>query len=223
MKSIFIGTPSSAGLVHSTYAVSLVSTSMFLSTKSIHVITHIECGGTLLVQSRNRIISDFLKSTASHLLFVDSDIGWLPEDLFRMLNRNQDFVAGVYPGRKGEGYVFRPKTEDNGSVKMEQGLIDAECVPAGFMLLSREAILKMINFHSDRMAVITKHDRTTEKISFLFNTEVIDGSFWGEDFVFCLLANKAGIDIKVDPHIVLDHAGCKGALVETFERREVTS
>jgi hypothetical protein len=47
-----------------------------------------------------------------------------------------------------------------------------------------------------------------------FDTEVYDGEFWGEDYVFCRRVREAGFDIYVDPLIEFDHAGTVGSLIE---------
>ena len=39
----------------------------------------------------------FMRSAATHLLFIDADIGFTPAQVIEMLRFDQSFVAGVYP------------------------------------------------------------------------------------------------------------------------------
>ena len=85
-------------------------------------------------------------------------------------------------------------------------------IPAGFMLLKRCVIEKMIQKHPETR--FEPKDKKNPSGYALFNTEIYEGEFWGEDFVFCRRAREAGVEIWVDPMIQFDHAGNIGALAE---------
>lgn len=217
---IFIATPSYSGQVDARYTTSVLNTSLILESNGIPAELYIDCGGTLIVSSRNRILENFWKSEATHILCIDGDLGWDPRDVLRMVKADQEFVAGVYPCRKGAGYIFRPKMNENGSIAASNGLFEAYGVAAGFMLISREAIGKMREKHKDRIYKDIKSDGTTSEMYALFNTELRDGSFWGEDFFFCMLATEAGVTIRVMPDITFDHGGVIGCLTDVIKKKE---
>jgi hypothetical protein len=175
---------------------------------------------SLLVAERNRILEAFWISDCTHLLCVDSDLGWPGEAVLAMLQANKDFIAGVYPARsmdpnKNE-FLFRPMKNEDDSVITDNHLLKMEYVPAGFMLLNRNCVKKMRDFHKNLYyEPKTSHDKV-ESGYCLFNTEVWQGEFWGEDYVFCRRAREAGIDIWVDPLIQFDHNGKIGMLLETL-------
>ncbi|MFW2441148.1 MAG: hypothetical protein ACN4GR_17455 [Arenicellales bacterium] len=53
---------------------------------------------SLITRARNSCAAAFLgNETYSHLLFIDSDIGFMPHELGRLLNIDKPIVAGVYP------------------------------------------------------------------------------------------------------------------------------
>jgi len=56
----------------------------------------------------------------------------------------------------------------------------------------------------------------SEKTFCLVNTEVFEGEFWGEDYVFCRRAREAGIEIWIDPYIQFDHDGTIGMFQEVL-------
>jgi hypothetical protein len=222
VKKIFICTPAYQGTVHVSYALSLTETTRMLSMHGFQYAIHIPTCGSLLVADRNRLIHAFLESGADYMFCIDSDIGWEPQAVMRMLTANKEFVAGVYPSRDGKTFIFRPFMEEDGKIIQcpETSLLKMQCVSAGFMLIARSAIEKMIN-KFPHLHFKPKDERNTSGEGYcLFNTELIDGEFWGEDYVFCRRAEEAGIDIWVDPYFYFDHAGVKGSLVEILSDKK---
>lgn len=216
---IFIGTPAYSGTVNVPYALSLAELICALTANNIKVTPCIRTSGSLIVAERNRILEQFWMSDATHLLCIDSDLGFPSQAVFEMLKADKEFIAGVYPGRNTKGFIFRPVLNDAGAIVNENHLLKMESVPAGFMLLSRSCIEKMRNKFPE-LYYSPKDERcNTESTYCLFNTEVYDGEFWGEDYVFCRRAIEAGIDIWVDPLIQFDHAGTIGALSDILTNK----
>jgi hypothetical protein len=217
---IMIGTPAYANSVTPAYAISLSQTVLLLAQNGIEVFPLIPPSGSLLVAERNRILEAFWQSDCTHLLCIDSDLGWPAEAVLAMLQQNKDFIAGVYPARKLENkFIFRPVTNKDGSLVNEEHLIKAEYIPAGFMLLSRNCISKMRDKFPE-LYYSPKDSRAVmeESTYCLFNTEVYEGEFWGEDYVFCRRAREAGNEIWIDPLIQFNHAGQVGMLMDILQR-----
>ena len=51
----------------------------------------------------------------------------------------------------------------------------------------------------------------------IFNTELYEGFFWGEDYVFSRRLREADFDIWVDAGIEFDHNGVKGAFIQEIQ------
>lgn len=67
-----------------------------------------------IVMSRNYLVSYFLSSRKfTHCLLVDSDLSFTPKQLFRLLDFDEDFVAGVYPQRNLRLEKFRQAVEQD--------------------------------------------------------------------------------------------------------------
>lgn len=217
-KHIFIATPAFDGKVNVQYALSLCDTVLQLKENNIEVTLKITTSGSLLVAERNRLLEMFWLSDATHILFIDSDLGFPSKAIIAMLNQEKEFIGGVYPNRPKpnglEGFMFRPLFNQDGSLVHEKHLLKVESVPAGFMLLSRSALQKMRNYFPELYYAPKDKRANTESTYCLFNTEVYEGEFWGEDYVFCRRAKEAGIDIWVDPLISFDHGGKVGSLCE---------
>jgi len=55
-------------------------------------------GDALITRARANLVTLFLDDpSATHLLFVDADIGFVPDQVFRLIESGADVVAGVYP------------------------------------------------------------------------------------------------------------------------------
>ena len=53
---------------------------------------------SLISRARNTLTAKFLANTdASHLMFIDADIGWEPWHLMVLLCRDVDVIGGLYP------------------------------------------------------------------------------------------------------------------------------
>lgn len=216
---LMIATPAYNGKVDIPYALSYANTCVLLAANNIQITPLIVTSGSLLVAERNKIIQTFYESDCTHLLCIDSDLGWPAEAVIAMLKQEKDIVAGVYPARTNMSteneYLCRPYLNPDNTVITENHLIKMEYIPAGFMLISKNCIQKLRDKFPERYYE-PKNDAigNPSKGFCFFNTEIYDGEFWGEDFVFCRLLKEAGIDIWVDPLIQFDHAGRLGMLLE---------
>lgn len=211
MKKVFIATPAFAGKVNIQYAISLKETCDLLKENDIKTEIRISKSGSLLCAERNRLTAAFLKTDCTHILCIDSDLGWPAQAVIAMLNADEDFIAGVYPCRGETIFIFRPVYNENKSLKTEEKLIEMESIPAGFMLIKREVIEKMIA-DTPELAYCPK-ENPNDAAHGLFETKIYDGDFWGEDFIFCQRARASGFKIYVDPLIEFDHDGTRGMLM----------
>jgi hypothetical protein len=212
---VMIATPAYSGKVDIPYALSLANTMHLLQLHQIEVHPMITASGSLLVAERNRIVQAFWESDCTHLLCIDGDLGWPPQAVLAMLEAKKEFVAGVYPARGTERvFLFRPVYREDGTLVNEKHLLKMQYIPAGFMLIARSAIEKMRDKHPDLYYEPKDKRNNPEPGYCFFNTEVWEGEFWGEDFVFCRKAREAGVDIWVDPLIQFDHAGTIGMLMD---------
>lgn len=214
---IFIATPAFDGRVHVPYAVALSETVSLLNAYSIKVQFCITTSGSLLVAERNRLIKRFLESDCTHLLCIDSDLGWPAQAVKALLDHDMDFVAGLYPARGEDVFLFRPVfNEDKSIVKNDKNLLKMNYIPAGFMLIKRQVLEKMCEVYPQLYFKPKSKENEHEAAFCFFNTELMDGEFWGEDYVFCRRVREAGFDIWVDPLIEFDHAGKRGMLAQVL-------
>jgi len=216
---IFLCTPAYDGKVHRQYAVSLAATCHMLIQKGHEVFINLSSQSTLLVAARNNFIREFLETECTHILMVDSDLGWNPNELLELMKFDKDILSGVYPSRKDRIFVYNPDFKEDGkSFKTDGVLVKANFVPAGFILMKRGAIEKMVRDYS-HLAYESKCG-VGDKGTLLFNTEVIDGEFWSEDYVFFKRAKESALEVWMDPRMTFDHAGSVAGLHVLDEFKE---
>jgi hypothetical protein len=211
-----IATPAYDGKVNIQYALAFANTIQALHAQGIQTTPLIVSSGSLLVAERNRLVQAFWESDCTHLLCVDSDLGWPAQAVFAMLEVGKEFVAGVYPARGNSNqFLFRPALNPDSTIINEKHLLKMEYIPSGFMLLKRSLIARMRErFPELYYEPKQKEVGNPEQAFGFFDTEIWEGEFWGEDYVFCRRAREAGAEIWVDPLIQFDHAGTVGMLLE---------
>lgn len=212
MKKLLIATPAYDGKVDVQYALSLAETKNQLENKGIPVKYNILTDNGLLSLARNELVAKFMLSDCSHMMFIDSDVGWNSQTISDMLELDKEFLAAVYPSRNPPyDYKIVPHLVDGNRLAMVDNLVLAKYIPAGFMMISRVGMQKIIDAHEH----LAYSNEGREEYA-LFNTELINGSFMGEDFVFCDRASKAGVSILVMPDVQLTHGKQTGKLSDLF-------
>lgn len=217
MTKIFIATPAYDGKVHVQYAVSLAETFHLLNSSHIECMMRIHASGSLLCAERNRLLEAFMATDCTHILCIDSDIGWHANDVLALLHRDIDVAAGCYPARQEKLFLFRPEFNENGSVVGcdKKKMLKMTHIPAGFMLIKRQVIMDMRE-HYPELYFKPKLIEDAPSGYALFETGIVDGEFWGEDYIFCSRLAECGFEIWVDPTLRFDHAGNVGALIEAL-------
>lgn len=226
MKKLMIAAPCHHGKVDTEFTLSLMQSLYILDHAGIPTTVLLPTTGSLLAKERNDILEAFWQSDCSHLLCVDSDLGWQPDAPLKFLNYDVDVVAGVYPARRNSDkipkYTFIPEFNGDQTLRQhdQKPLIGVQGVPAGFMMISRECVERMREFYPEK-----KYDGSNnfDSAYCFFNTELRDGSMWGEDYIFCKNAIEAGVEIWCDPMIQFNHAGIDGRLVEILTNTQTTT
>ncbi len=163
---------------------------------------------SLIPRARNILAAKFLSlEDRTHLVFIDSDIGWEPWHLLVLLNRKVDVISGLY-STKTIPIRWVVNTFD-GAEEGEDGLHEVSRAGCGFLAMSRDVFTKMQE-HPDVQpfkndiglpAEVDKHLRT------YFNTSVKNEVFSSEDWNFCDNWRSLGGKIYVDKRVMLTHRG----------------
>lgn len=163
---------------------------------------------SLIAHARNVCVAKFLQTDCTDLVFLDSDVAFGPGVFTRLVSHAPEMVAGVYRTKcDTERYPVHPLPE--GAVQdQDTGLLEVANVPFGLVRIRREAIEKMVQKHADEW--FTANDADQTKCVALFNTEIVNHVFWGEDFYFCRRWREMGGRIFVDPEFHVAHVNGEG-------------
>ena len=157
-------------------------------------------GCAIVSKARNILVSQFMKSDCTHLLFVDADVNWTTSAVLKLINasKGKDIVSGLYPSRvEGKGFFFQVHDEQT-----EKALLRVLAVGTGFMLIARHVLQGMMDKRPELAYDNGEHHA-------LFDFELKNGKYIGEDYTFCHRANENGFSIFVDQENVLGHVGIK--------------
>jgi hypothetical protein len=213
---LFIATTAFEGKNHIQYTIALSDTIKYLADNGIVTNLAITTSGSLLVAERNRLCKMFLKTDCTHILCIDSDLGWPPLAVHKMLEHDEDIVGGLYPFRAGDkNFIFRPFYDETKGIQKHASkfLLKMQYIPAGFMLIKRHVLEKVIDVFPQIYFQPIDESIKNEDGYLFFNTEIWNGEFWCEDYVFCRRLRDAGFEIYIDPLIQFDHAGTRGMFI----------
>jgi hypothetical protein len=182
-------------------------------------------GDSLVQRMRQRAVGAFLKSTATHLLWCDLDIEARdPTCVRQMLESGFDVVAGACPFKGLDGRVvcnLWPKDVDalkeGDRVGFPHGCIEAQDVGTGFCLVSRRALLRLMQAHPELLHWSRSRTDRGEPLWALYDTGVVDGTYQSEDFMFCRLWQQLGGKVYIHVPSTFRHYGThgfEGSLVE---------
>jgi hypothetical protein len=209
-RSVFIALPAYDFKVSLKLAVSLARFTQVAGQHGINVHIGSICGCSVVSRARNLLVKDMLETNATDLLFIDSDINFEPEHIFRLMAWGADpkkgIVAGV-PRTRSENkvYIADLDYDDNGELTMNgMGLVRGKRVATAFMLIRREVFEQMMEANPDW----TYYDKRTDRmIPCLFDFKLTEEGYMGEDFLFCDRARELGFEVWIDPTITLGHMG----------------
>lgn len=168
---------------------------------------------SIITMARNALVHEFLKTDATELLFIDADVVVQPDDVLRLMAQSGDkhITAGAYPRRaKDQKFFADLYLDDNGDLEFDGSLMRVKRVGTGFMLIQRHVIEQMVAAHPEWSY---ENKNTDEQLSAVFDFQIVDGKYVGEDYLFCDRATQMGFTVHIDVDISLPHVG-----QETFER-----
>ena len=100
MAKVFIATPMYGGQCFGYFAQSLMSLQNMLRDNKIDVAMSFLFNESLIQRARNALAHGFLKSDFTHLMFIDADIRFNPQDVLPMLLADKPIICGIYPKKE---------------------------------------------------------------------------------------------------------------------------
>jgi hypothetical protein len=196
----------------------------FMSLMTVHttkLVQHVWAEGChgYLDDGRNSVTDHFMRlmPECTHLLMVDDDIEFSPDDVRMLYADDQPVVTGVYHSQFPEGicpviYGAYMDDQDRKRMGLVSGwgdgwpwypnhaeppeedldpLIQIGGCGAGFLMLRRDALEQLATTYGSPLPY--------------FDEPVVEGLHWGEDFGLCLRLADLGIPIYADRRVQVAH------------------
>jgi choline kinase len=195
---------------------------------------------SLITRARNTITTLFLDDqdyVGSHLLFIDADIGFVPENIERLIRADKDIACGIYPRKcihwnqvidavknnpkiteeevsyKALGYNLNFKDPHN--IRLIGGFCEVMEAATGMMLIKRDVFKKMQKAYPERKyksdQIVNGGRFKSDNCYDLFGVGKIDWDeeerYLSEDYYFSRLWSKIGGKIWADVAAPLVHQG----------------
>ena len=193
---------------------------------------------SLIQRARNFYVSLFLtRKEFTHLLFIDADISFTPENIVKWANSGKDMVCGIYPKK---ALMWNEITElarspdvtgltpdiievitndyvcnfDSNEIGIEDGYFKCLYAGTGMMMISRKIIESMkkaypeTKYRNDVGGYIV-YPEMVDNFYALFDCAICPKSnrYLSEDYLFCSRVKEQGFDIWCDITMDLCHTG----------------
>ena len=163
---------------------------------------------SLISRARNTFTAKFLHMPdATHLMFIDADIGWEPWHLLVLLNRDVDVIGGLYPMK-----TMPIKWVVNGFDGAEEGpdgFQEVSKAGTGFLLIKKDVFAKLeshpaVKQYKNDIGLDPVYD---QYLKTYFDTAVRQNRYYSEDWTFCENWRDIGGQIFMDKRVLLRHSG----------------
>jgi len=231
---LFVATPMYGGMCTGMYASAVMQCVGAFGQAGIQMYYSFMMNESLITRARNSMAYDFLKSDATHLMFIDADIAFNPADIPRMVDADKDIICGIYPKKEinwvevaaavKRGVAPEHLQYNTGAFvlnlangeKSKTGSINEPIEIAnggtGFMLIKRkvfEDLADKVPSYTNDMYHAVDTVREVKVIKEYFATSIDEESnrLLSEDYHFCKISRQAGFKVWCAPWASFSHTG----------------
>ena len=240
---LYLAVPCYGGNLNLFFVKSMLALQQACREKGIGLHIDLMGGDALITRARSRLAAQFLAHPeATHILFIDADIGFLPANVFRLLEAPKQVIAAVCPLKSIDwekarlaakadvadlqaasiGYVVRFLPTADKSVNVQNGFAQVAYGGTGFLLIERDAMQRICDAHPElRARMGDMGDTLAREAVMVFDTmvEPETGQYLSEDYAFCRRWRDLGGEIWADVSarlIHVGHAAYTGSLLEAM-------
>ena len=231
---LFVATPCYGCVLSTAFLLSLLELEAACKERGVGLALELVGNESLVQRARNLLAAKFLKHPrATHLLFIDADIGFSPEAVFRLLDSGKDIVCGTYPRKSFDWEAVDHKLKrtsdepvhmmgldynlnlDARSTEVRDGFVPVLDAATGFMLITRNVLERMTERYAEELRCV--NDLPGDRASPGYVAEyvalfdcMIDPQtrrYLSEDYSFNRRAQAMGIETWADLASPLCHVG----------------
>ena len=231
---LYVATPCYGCLMSNVFLVSLLQLQSECAQRGIECFVDFVGNESLVQRARNILTARFLKSNATHLLFIDADIGFRPDTVFRLLDSQKDIVTAVYPKKAFDWEAVALKLKDpstkeaphmmgldfninltNNSAKVDKGFVSVLDSATGFMMITRGVLERMAARYESTLRCVNDLPGNRDDPGYpkeyvaLFDCMIDKDTrrYLSEDYAFVRRAQEMGVEIWADIASPLCHVG----------------
>jgi hypothetical protein len=177
---------------------------------------------SIIARGRNTLANKIFQDDTTHLLFIDADMKFNVDDIFRLIEADKDVIAAVCPRKeinwttvkqaalagqeqlsKHTGiFNFIPLEVNKDIIVNRYEALEVARIGTGIMLIKKDVLEKLKPYTR------TFKSSTGEDIFEYFRMDIDqNGIFTGEDYFFCDLYRKHGGKIFAAPWTMVGHHG----------------
>jgi hypothetical protein len=163
---------------------------------------------SLIPRGRNALVARAMHNPrATHMMFLDADIGFEPEFILMLLQEDVDVIGGGYPKKSLPiDYVINPLADG----ESDDNKAEVERIGTGFLMFKRDVFSRMADAMPELKYLddcgldpsINQHLYAYFECG-LFGEKV----FMSEDWLFCNRWRKLGGQIFISKRFALSHVG----------------
>ena len=234
---VFVATPCFGGMVSQGYMLSVIRLMSYVKAAGFDVTLSMIGYDALISRARSTLLGAFLDDPgATHLLFVDADISFYPQQVERLLRLDKEFAGALYPLKSIDWDQIPQRCVERGESVKQAALsyVGSLCpdgegkqygdfatgiyAGGGFQLIRRCALERMIaaypethfnHVHGFPMSGSRRDAVQSSNLYALFDC-IIDpetGAYLSEDYSFCRRWRQIGGEIWLDVASKLSHCG----------------
>jgi hypothetical protein len=236
-RKLFVATPMYGGNNHGLYMKSCLDLQSLFAQHQIEIRFSFLFNESLITRARAYLADEFLYRSPdyTHMLFIDSDIHFNPQDVLALLALDREVIGAPYPKKSinwnnvalalkknpelppGElekvvgDYVFNPVAGTQQFQVTEP--LEVMEIGTGFMMIKREVFGKFkeaypeFAYRPDHIG--QKNFDGSREIHMYFDTIIdpVTKRYLSEDYMFCQWCRKIGINIWLCPWMRTQHVG----------------
>ncbi len=231
---LFIATPMYGGVCTSNYLRGMIDLAGTCAIYNIPMQFHEVTNESLVQKARNTCVEAFLQSDATHLLFIDADIGFVAKDALSLLylmvsdkEKKYDVLAGPYP-KKQISWKKVKRAVEKGFANLEANALEQYTgdfvflapagkpfssklpsevlkIGTGFMMIARKTFEEFKQAYPEKNYKISE----TKKGYAFFDCEIDPKTklYMPEDYLFCHRVRDMGKKVWLAPWLKLSHQG----------------
>jgi hypothetical protein len=227
---IKIMTPCHGGQLSVNFSASLLDLLLACLQRNIRLDWDLRDGGADIARARTQCVAAFLADPeATHLMFIDADIGFTPEQVFRLLDFGVEFAAGSYPLKALDwdriakavhagdtnlaGALYYAVSWGGDEIAICNDFARIPYVGMGFVLIRRSALMTLSQAYSPARLDSSEAGQAGGygrlDRSGLFDPIIVSdtGRYLSECFAFCQRWADLGGEIWLDVRSKLTHVG----------------